>query len=234
MKAPRAVLFDAGLTLVQSATPAEGVAAEVVARQDLTSEVDLAAAMTQAQASLEARWHREDWWGSEERVRALFVSAYLEGLKESGLEPDAAETLAHGIYDAYQDTRHWTTYADVLPTLDLLRDTGVHMGIISDWGHGLEAIILELELAHYFEFVVISSRIGISKPDPQVFNMALDRIGVSPETAFYVGDTYVKDVLGARAAGVTPILLDRHGHAPPVDCLRIASLAELPEIVGLT
>ena len=43
------------------------------------------------------------------------------------------------------------------------------MGVVSDWGHGLEAIVLELELGRYLRFLVVSSRLGITKPDPSVF-----------------------------------------------------------------
>jgi FMN phosphatase YigB (HAD superfamily) len=106
------------------------------------------------------------------------------------------------------------------------------MGVVSDWGHGLEAILLELELGRYFEFVVVSSRLRVAKPDPRVFNMALARVDARSDQAVYIGDTYVKDVIGARAAGIAPVLLDRSGRAPEVDCPRIESLDELLELVG--
>jgi HAD superfamily hydrolase (TIGR01549 family) len=185
---------------------------------------------------LEATWHRGDWWGSEQTVRALFVAAYRHGLRAVGAvsgDVRLAGRLAEAIYDSYQDTRHWGLYADVLPTLAALHRAGLRMGIISDWGHGLEAIVLELELHGYLEFLVVSSRLGVSKPDPRVFQMALDRIGVAAEHAVYVGDTYIKDVLGARAAGLTPILLDRSGQAPAPDCLVVTTLAQLPALLGV-
>jgi FMN phosphatase YigB (HAD superfamily) len=137
------------------------------------------------------------------------------------------------MYDAYQDTCHWHAFPDVVPALDRLAAAGIRLGIVSDWGHGLEAIVRKLGLAEYMDFVVVSSRLRVSKPDPAVFHMALARIGVAPADALYVGDTYVKDVLGARAAGLTPVLIDRPGHAPAVDCLVVRNLDSLPALCGM-
>lgn len=233
-----AVVFDAGLTLIQTATPATEVAAAVLGDQGVHfNDPDLAQAMRTAESFLEATWHRGDWWASEAMVRSLFVSAYRRGLPcipSVGGDATLVNFLAEAIYDGYQDTRHWGLYPDVQPTLEALRSAGLRMGIISDWGHGLEAIVLELELHAYLEFLVVSSRIGISKPDPSVFAMALDRIGVAPDRAIYVGDTYIKDVLGARAAGLAPVLLDRSGHSVVHDCPVVADLRDLLPLVGAT
>jgi HAD superfamily hydrolase (TIGR01549 family) len=233
----QAVLFDAGLTLIRAATPAEAVAREALASLGITATpTELAGAMAVAQERLEQRWHRHDWWAAEATVRDLFVSAYRGGLasvQAIGADAALADQAAHAVYDVYQDTRHWALFADVQPTLQALRDAGVAMGIVSDWGHGLEAIILELELGGYLQGLVVSSRLGVSKPDPSVFQMALARLGARAEGTLYIGDTYVKDVLGARAAGLMPVLLDRAAAAPAMDCLVIHRLTDLLPLVGL-
>lgn len=232
-----AVIFDAGLTLIEVATPAHEVAAEVLTDAGMPFEpAALAEAMDAAEAHLVSRWHAGDWWAAEATVRQLFVESYRQGLPRLpalAADPALAAVLAEAIYDAYQDTRHWQLYPDVLPTLAALRAAGLRLGVISDWGHGLEAIVLELELHDYLEFLVVSSRLGVAKPDPAVFQMALDRIGVAPAGAVYVGDTYVKDVLGARAAGVVPILLDRAGRTGAMDCLVVPDLLALLPLLGL-
>jgi len=233
----RAVLFDAGLTLIRSITPASAVALEALADLNLVVAPESAAsAMRRADHHLTRIWHHGDWWASEAAVRSLFIGAYQVGLRTlPGVGADEAlvDRLAELIYTKYHDIRHWAPFPDVLPTLDALRAAGVTMGVVSDWGHGLETILLELELADYFAFLVISSRLGIAKPEPGVFEMALGRIGVPPAHAVYVGDTYLKDVLGARAAGLTPVLLDRSGHGPPADCLAVRELTDLLGLVGV-
>jgi HAD superfamily hydrolase (TIGR01549 family) len=232
-----AAIFDAGLTLIESSTPPEEVARLALAEGgDVVESATLAEIMSDAQGEVESMWHSHDWWSSESEVRRLFTTAYEHSLSTKLAphhEPTWAADAAHRIYDEYQDTRHWRLFSDVLPTLSALRASGVRMGVVSDWGHGLEAILLELELGRYFEFLVVSSRLGVAKPDPRVFEMALDRIGARAEEAVYVGDTYVKDVMGARAAGITPVLLDRTGGAPALDCLSIRTLHDLLELVGV-
>jgi putative hydrolase of the HAD superfamily len=109
----------------------------------------------------------------------------------------------------------------------------VAMAVVSDWGHGLEAILLELELGKYFQHLAVSSRLGLAKPDPAVFHTALSRLEADAAGSVFVGDTYVKDVLGARAAGIEPVLLDRPGLEPPVDCAIVNSLADLLPLLGL-
>lgn len=233
----RAVLFDAGLTLIRAASTSAEVAAPVLLAHGIEFDpASLDRVMDDAERHLESQWTAGDWFVSEQGVRRLFVDAYRHALARlAALEGDYAtiDTLAGEIYDSYLDTRHWSAYPDVEPTLAALHRAGMAMGVVSDWGHGLEALVLELELGRYLQFLVVSSRLGVTKPDPYVFEMALRRIDVDAAEAVFVGDTYVKDVLGARAAGVTPILLDRSGGAPRVDCAVVHSLLEVLPLLGV-
>jgi len=232
------VLFDAGLTLIHERTPAALVAAEVLAGHGVDASPEgLARAMDRSMRHVAARWHSGDWWLSEASVRELFMAGYLVGLEDlPGLERDDAlrARLARGIYESYVDARHWRAFDDVVPALSALHEMGIPLGVVSDWGHGLEAILLELELGRYLAFVLVSARIGIGKPDPAVFRMALARLGSRAERTVYVGDTYVKDVFGARAAGLAPLLLDRDGALPDMDCAVVRDLIEAATLLGLS
>jgi putative hydrolase of the HAD superfamily len=81
-----------------------------------------------------------------------------------------------------------------------------------------------------FETVVDSSLVGVEKPDPQIFRIALERMGLGPEHAVFCGDLPAVDVEGARAAGLRPVLLDRHDLYPEI-CPRVRSLTELPAML---
>jgi HAD superfamily hydrolase (TIGR01549 family) len=237
--APRTVLFDAGLTLLYNHTSTLAMAKMVLGHADLPFEdAQLVASMQLAETKLSSTWHRGDYWGSEASVRGLFRDAYALGLVELPCladRPEKAHDLAEAMYAEFADVSHWSLYPDVLPTLDALRGAGAVMGVISDWGHGLEALLLELGLGPYFDCLVVSSRLGISKPSADVFLMALERLGASPDETVYVGDTYVKDVIGARAAGIQPILLDRAGRLEAseveADCPVIDDLRRLVQWV---
>ena len=68
---------------------------------------------------------------------------------------------------------------------------------------------------------------GVEKPDPEIFRRALERLRVEAQRAVYVGDIYSIDALGARAAGITPVIVDPTGTYRELDCPVIADLSEL-------
>ena len=104
-----------------------------------------------------------------------------------------------------------TLYEDVLPTLDRLQQMDLKMGIISNWDTPLHAMVEELGLAPYFDVVVAShdQRVRSAKPEAAIFEYALNAVGVPPEEAVHVGDSFEADIMGAHAAGIRAILLDR-------------------------
>ena len=79
----------------------------------------------------------------------------------------------------------------------------------------------------FFAFILPSAEVGAEKPDEAIFRLALQRLGLRPEEVAHVGDQYETDVIGARAVGITPILLDREGKARYQDVICISSLTEL-------
>ena len=97
-----------------------------------------------------------------------------------------------------------------------------------------------LGLAPYFSHIITSGDFGAVKPDPSIFLHACSVFGVAPASAVYVGDRLATDALGAAAAGLTGVWLDRAGVATPSELARaeessvlvIRSLAELPGLVG--
>ncbi len=79
------------------------------------------------------------------------------------------------------------------------------------------------------EFVVDSHHVGVEKPDPRIFAVALERLGVAPQHALYIGDIRSVDEAGARAAGMRFVLLDPYGDYAVNGTPRIATIDELPE-----
>ena len=117
--------------------------------------------------------------------------------------------------------------ADVIPTLDRLRAAGLTLAVASNANGVLQRLFDRLGLTPYFHAVCDSHVEGIEKPDPRFFQIVLERAGGRPETAMHVGDLYYVDVVGARSAGIEPLLLDPHGLYRDFDAPRIASLSEL-------
>jgi putative hydrolase of the HAD superfamily len=75
--------------------------------------------------------------------------------------------------------------------------------------------------------IIDSGAVGVAKPDPRIFELALELAGTTADRAIHVGDAYQYDVRGARAAGVHPVLVDPLGIRADADCDRVASLVEV-------
>ncbi len=96
--------------------------------------------------------------------------------------------------------------------LDAARARGVRVAIISNSEGMLDRLFADLGILGHFDLVVDSGKVGIEKPDPRIFQVALDRFGVPASRALHLGDVFATDVLGARAAGIRHALIDPYGH----------------------
>ena len=108
-----------------------------------------------------------------------------------------------------------------------LKQAGLRLAVISNAEGRVAEDLAIAGLASHFETIVDSHKVGVSKPDPRIFAIALERLGAAAEESVYIGDLYRIDVLGARQAGLRAVLLDRYGHDPDAPCPRITHLDEL-------
>ncbi|MBA7472628.1 (S)-2-haloacid dehalogenase 4A [subsurface metagenome] len=121
-------------------------------------------------------------------------------------------------------------FDDVLSTLKTLKQQNFILGLLTNLDRDMVSICRELGLEPYLDFVVTAKEAGADKPSPPIFLAALDKAGVNASEAVHVGDQYKLDVIGARAIGINPILVDRYDIYPEVsDCPRIHSLTELAQ-----
>ncbi len=111
--------------------------------------------------------------------------------------------------------------------LERLKSEGYKLAIVSNADGQVESDARRHGLAPFFDTIVDSHVVGVAKPNPRIFNIALERIGVAPEDALYAGDIYAIDVLGARAAGVDARLIDQHGRYHWVDHAKIRHVGEI-------
>lgn len=122
-------------------------------------------------------------------------------------------------------------FDDVAPALEALRARGLTLVVVSNWDVSLPEWLAEAGLLELVDGTVSSASIGAAKPDPAVFAAALETAGVSAGEALHVGDSYESDVLGARAAGIDVVLIDRSGEPQERDVRCIPSLAAVPALI---
>ena len=172
-------------------------------------------------------------WASDERTRAMWAEYYALAMREIGVDAQWEQMLAAGLVmtDWYTHPDRWAMFDDVAPVLAEAQRRGLIQGVISDWGTDLIDILHRLDISPAMQFVVASGTVGFAKPSPEIFLQALARAGVDPQEALYIGDTYVLDVLGARAVGMHAVLIDRDGASPPLDCPVLRRLSEVFTVV---
>jgi putative hydrolase of the HAD superfamily len=121
-----------------------------------------------------------------------------------GLPSGLAETLLRDYRAGFPSA--CVLFPDAVQTLSSLRASGLKLGLITNGSVRMQSRKLEcLELSSMFDTILISDAEGISKPDPQIFHRALERLNVHPAHAAFVGDHPEVDVAGARAAGMKAI-----------------------------
>jgi putative hydrolase of the HAD superfamily len=122
---------------------------------------------------------------------------------------------------------------DTTSVLEALRARGLVLGVVSNADGRIAGDLAKNGLGTHFETVIDSHVVGVEKPDPAIFHLALAALGMTAAESLYVGDVFGIDVVGARRAGLDAVLLDTLGQYPGgVDCRRIHGLAELLDLPG--
>jgi putative hydrolase of the HAD superfamily len=111
--------------------------------------------------------------------------------------------------------------------LEAFKSAGYRLAIVSNAEGQVEADAKRFGLAKYFDVIIDSHIVGVAKPDPRIFQIALERLGVGPDEARFAGDIYSIDVEGARAAGIEARLVDQHQRYYWVEHEKIRHVVEL-------
>ena len=218
----RAIVFDVGNTLVRMNYAA------IVAGLRSRGHRATAEAVEDAELRARVRLDAELATGvSTERDGT--PDRYLRYVLEPLGVTDAAELVAlaewrraynppAGLFD--------TVHPAAAAALAHVRAAGLAVGVISNSNGSVAALLRDLGLGSALDFVIDSAVVGVEKPDPRIFRLALAAAGVAASEAAYVGDLYSVDVLGARGAGLDAVLLDPRGYWGARDCPRARDVAE--------
>lgn len=238
-QAIRTIFFDAGYTLLHPSPSIPEVCQRVCQDVGLHIHLDQVRMRMQTVENIFFRQLRADrnTWANEDAIAQFWIDYYiclLEPFVEEH-DPTRISRLAHAIFEEFSKPTSWNMYPDVLPTLETLHAHRYSLGIISDWGMALGPIIRQHELIRYFDCLLISAVARHAKPSPALYELALQRANAISDFTIHIGDSYIHDVLGSRAMGITPILLDRHNRhsRKDVDCLLVHSLDELIDLLEI-
>jgi putative hydrolase of the HAD superfamily len=105
------------------------------------------------------------------------------------------------------------------------------LGVVSNYNGNLEVVCREFELEQILDVILDSGNLPVSKPDPRIFHLALERLGLAPSECFYVGDSFERDIVPAKAVGLRTIwIAGKRGSQPPDPRPVDFVIATLPEI----
>jgi len=232
MAPPRAVLMDSGGVFL---LPEPGRVVAAFARAEVVVSVAAlhdahyrAAATFTTELDLERRW-AECW----QRYLAAYVTSCRPDLEDPG------EVHRH-LDSEFADAALWlSVIPHVRDQLATLAATGVALGVVSNADGQMARRLRELAILQVgpgdgipVGCVVDSGEVGVMKPDPRIFELALTALGVDASDAWYVGDMPAFDVVGARRAGLRPFLIDPLGLHRDADYDRVDSLGELAALVA--
>jgi len=220
---PRAILFDAGNTLVFAdrirmaqiyATAGVGWEVERFVSAELTAREELARRVSEGHVGTEPHLWRD-----------YFITIF----SLSGVPEEAMDQVGSLLREEHARDHLWTHVEEGTgDALEALAGQGYRLAVISNADGRMEDVLIRAGLRDLVEFVIDSDRVGMEKPDPRIFQEGARRLGLPPQDCLYVGDLYPVDVVGAWGADMSAILLDPAGRLQfPVD--RVRAVRDLPD-----
>lgn len=219
---PGALLLDVGNTL--AFLDEQAVAEELLGRSGLAVSP---ATLREAQGPAKHRYER---FLAETHRHADGWYVYMEALlAAAGIAAGDVEGAVRALRVAHDEFNLWRRVPAELPgALERAGAAGLVMGVVSNSEGAVKELLEAVHIARHFEVIIDSGVVGISKPDPAIFALALEGLDVPAKETIYVGDVPRVDVDGARAAGLGAVLIDAFDHYPDYDgAPKIRTVADL-------
>jgi putative hydrolase of the HAD superfamily len=228
MSAP--VLLDALGTLLAFEPPAPRLRALLAQRHGVQVTEDEAAVAMRA----EVRHYRAHHDSAVDAASLLALRRDCAQVLRDALPERVRDALkGDALVATLVDSIVFAPFPETREVLRALRRRGHPLAIVSNWDVSLLQVLDDTGLGAFVDAVVVSALIGVSKPDPRLFAVALERLGVDGAGGWHVGDTPAEDVAGARAAGLRPVLVVRDGAPLPPGEPDLAVVRDLRGILAL-
>ena len=175
-----------------------------------------------------------------------FAALWVEGrsVRESGtlrgylLGIGAPEDLVDEVVDLRRDSTRslLAPRPGAVETLEELRARRYGVGLITVCSEDVPDVWDETPFADLFDAALFSCSVGLRKPDPRIYRLACDELGVEPEEAIFVGDGANDELAGAQRVGMEAVLVHRPGEEPPWDEVRDwqgPRITAIPQVLSL-
>jgi putative hydrolase of the HAD superfamily len=163
--------------------------------------------------------------------RKVFMPSYLGIMNyRMGLSLDVCELDACWEEIKQNTDPYWLPFEGVKEVLQKLKRRSIGTGIISNWDWTARDILTAAGLIEFFDHIIISCEVDCDKPDPRIFEIALQQAGVAARDCIYIGDNYYDDAVGSREVGMPALIINRFGSLGVEeleDCPLIGHLSDL-------
>ena len=165
----------------------------------------------------------KEFWGN-------YFTRYLQALDIKEVDLLRFASLLSNHMEEYFSPRDFI-YPCVPETLSQLNSAGYNLGLVSNRSEPCQDQCESLGLLDFFQFAYVAAEVDAWKPDPKIFDLAINLTGSKPQNIVYVGDNYFADVEGATNAGIQPILYDPNQIFPDAACPRINKIKDLVDML---
>jgi HAD superfamily hydrolase (TIGR01549 family) len=163
----------------------------------------------------------------------VYIEHWPDFLRRQGVDDEALIAEAHEIFRQEWFER-MALAEDAGPTLAALRSR-YKLGLITNGPSAIQRAKIErFRLADYFDELIVSGEVGVAKPDPAIFRLALERLGIAPTEALFVGDSPEYDLRGAAAAGIPFVWMNPGAEVLPESITQpLATIERLGELLSI-
>lgn len=163
------------------------------------------------------------------KPREVFMPAYLGIVNHHlGIGLNLCELNACWEAIKAEIENYWLPFEGVAELLAVLKRKSYGLGIISNWDCTARDNLRAAGLIDYFDHIIISCEVNCNKPDPAIFNLAMQSAGVLPRECIYIGDNYYDDAVGSRQIGMPALIINRFGS------LGVEEIKDCPVISNIT
>lgn len=175
----------------------------------------------------------ESFQQMKEIVPTYRVAAWTGGLKRLGIEDEA---LGKELANLFIENRKQSPflYEETFHVLDALKEKFT-LVLITNGSPSLQQTKLDItpELVPYFDEIIISGGFGVGKPDPSIFEHALELLQLKPEEAMMVGDNRMTDIKGANSVGIPSVWINHHKEAPIKEVTPTHEITNLGQLMNI-
>ena len=171
----------------------------------------------------------------EKTIEQWWFNFHFEMLKKLGLRDKGVAKIINKDISSqfYSNPRVHKMYSDAKKILPYLKKHGIKLALVTNGYKSTKQIIEYFKINKYFDYILISCDIGISKPNSKLYRLVANKFSINPQEILCVGDSYPTDVVGAKKAGCGVAIIDRKNveYKKKYDCIYLNNLMQIKNLI---